>query len=189
MAARFSIGGSMPEDAFAGSTAEVVIGGKVVTIAGTNRALKLYRDEAIRDMALAQREGAHEATIAAAATPITKGSDGKPCQLFSGNLVADALAEYELHHAPAFFTWMDIPHTLCAIWAMGTAAGSIRRTWPKFYEDVADSAAFYGEASAAQSVIFQDLAPRTFLRALGLGGGEADGASDEGGKAGAMHIV
>lgn len=170
-------------DAFAGNRAEVVIGGRLVEIAGTNRALKLYRDEAIRDMALAQRDGAHEATIAAAATPIAKDKDGKPFQLFSGNLVADALAEYELHHAPAFFTWMDIPHTLCAIWAMGTAAGSIRRTWPKFYEDVADSSAFYGEAAAAQSVIFQDLAPRTFLRALGLGGGEADAAPDASGGA------
>jgi hypothetical protein len=134
------------------NTAEVVIGGEIYEIEASNLAQVFYKRE-FR-------------------------SKCKPP--FIGNLVTDMTTDYTTFNAASGVApdWDDYRHILGGIWAMARAAGSVRVGFDKFEQRALNSTLDMIEPQAAASVIFNDLAPRTFFRRV-IGGADGSGASDK----------
>ena len=143
------------------NSAEVVIGGEIYEIEASNLAQVFYKRE-FR----------------------TK------CEPpFIGNLVTDMTTDYTTFNAASGVApdWEDYRHILGGIWAMARAAGSVRVGFDKFEQRALNSTLDMIEPQAAASVIFNDLAPRTFFRRV-IGGADGAGAPDQhdGGHAGTV---
>lgn len=143
------------EDTALDNRAAVVIGGKEIEVEASNLAAVIYKRQFRRPK---------------------DPKDGSP---FTGNLVQDISEEYVLHgpQTGEIPDWDDYSHLLGAVWAMAKAAGSVRQEWPAFRDRALRSTMSMLEPAAAASVVFNDLAPRTFFRGI-AGGAGADGASD-----------
>lgn len=134
------------------NTAEVVIGGEIYEIEASNLAQVFYKRE-----------------FRAKCEPP-----------FIGNLVTDMTTDYTTFNAASGVApdWDDYRHILGGIWAMARAAGSVRVGFDKFEQRALSSTLDMIEPQAAASVIFNDLAPRTFFRRV-IGGAGGAGAPDQ----------